>query len=111
MSINRATIYLVLAILGAILPYWIVLPWFVAHGLSQSLFLHDLLINGATRSFTFDAIFAGVSLMIYVVQRSVEGRFKRPWIPILAVLIFGTCCGVPLFFYMLERQTMAQKEL
>src|SRR5207249_2410231 len=56
-------LYLVLALIGLILPYSQFLPWIMDHhGLNISLFVHDMFANQISAFFTIDVIVSAIVL-------------------------------------------------
>jgi len=39
------TIYLALYFVGALLPYWLFIPWVMEHGMNLPLFVRELFVN------------------------------------------------------------------
>jgi uncharacterized protein DUF2834 len=93
-------VYLVLCLLGFLLPYSQLVPWVVmAHGFPLSLFFHDLFANRIGAFFGMDVL---VSAVVLVVFARTEGRrldLRGRWLPVLAVLLVGVSLGLPLFLY------------
>ncbi len=98
---NRKAIYLVLCIVGVVLPYWQFIPWVAANGLHLSLFIHQLFANRVSAFFAMDVLASAVALLIFARAESV--RLGARWITLLAVLTVGVSLGLPLLLYMRER--------
>jgi len=96
-------VYLVLCVLGFLLPYSQFVPWVMEHGLNLSLFFHDLFANRIGAFFGMDVLVSAVVLIIFA--RTEGRRLDLPgrWLPVLAVLLVGVSLGLPLFLYL--RQT------
>lgn len=92
-------LYLVLCLVGLLLPYWQFLPWLFEHGFNPSLFVGELFANRIAAFFGIDVILSAVVLLIFV---SAEGRrlgLRLLWLPIVAAVTVGVCLGLPLFLY------------
>ena len=50
------TLYLILCILGIVLPYWQFLPWGAQNGLHMPLFFHELFANRVSAFFGMDVL-------------------------------------------------------
>ncbi|HXY03442.1 MAG TPA: DUF2834 domain-containing protein [Terriglobales bacterium] len=97
------TIYLILCVLGIVLPYWQFIPWVVANGLDMKLFVQQLFANRIGGFFGMDVIVSAVTLVVFVrSERSRLSALER-WLPIVAVLSVGVSLGLPLFLCMRER--------
>jgi hypothetical protein len=95
-------VYLVLAVIGTVLPYSAFVPFLQEHGLDVRLFLEQLFANRISAFFGWDVIVSSVVLWLFVL---IEGRrlgMKRLWMPIAGSLAVGVSLGLPLFLYMRE---------
>ncbi|MCH9812717.1 MAG: DUF2834 domain-containing protein [Epsilonproteobacteria bacterium] len=95
-------IYLVLAILGFLMPYSLFFPWLLAHGFDFPHFFTLLFANPIGGAFGLDVFVSAVVLIFFI---TVEGKrigMTRRWIPILGTLFVGVSFGLPLFLYMRE---------
>jgi hypothetical protein len=98
------TVYLILCVVGAVLPYWQIGPWLLANGLDLPLFFRQLFENRVGAFFGMDVL---VSAAVLLVFSFVEGRragVRHLWLPAAAVLAVGVSLGLPLFLYMRERR-------
>jgi hypothetical protein len=96
------TVYLVLCLLGALLPYWQFLPWVVAHGLNLPLFVRELFVNRISAFFGMDVLVSAVVLITFMRVESTRIQIHRRWLPVLAVLLVGVSLALPLFLYLRE---------
>ncbi len=95
-------VYLVLCILGFLLPYWQFVPWVAEHGIPLRVFVHDLFANRIGGFFAMDVLVSALVLFVFV---STEGRrleIGSRWLPIVATLFVGVSLGLPLFLYLRE---------
>lgn len=100
---NRKAVYLLLCVLGTVLPYWQFAPWVLEHGLDLSLFFQELFANRIGGFFGMDVIASAVTLVVFVFT---EGRLRKVqmlWLPMVAVVTVGVSLGLPLFLYLRER--------
>jgi hypothetical protein len=98
------TRYLLLCILGLVLPYSQFLPWAARNGLNMPLFLHQLFSNQIGGFFAMDVLVSAIAFLIFV---GVEGsrlgmRGWSRWLPLISVLTVGVSLGLPLFLYLRE---------
>lgn len=101
------TLYLILCIAGAVLPYSLFLPFLVENGLDFRLIVREMFANRISGSFALDV---AVSSLVFWVFVFVEGRRERVanlWAPIAANVVVGLSLGLPLFLYMRERRLEA----
>jgi len=94
------TRYLILCVLGVILPYWYFVPWVAKNGLNLRLFLQQLFANRIGGFFAMDVLISAVALITFVTSESVRVNVRRAWLPIVATLAVGVSLGLPLFLYL-----------
>ena|SRR5271167_3619146 len=98
------SLYLVLCIVGVVLPYWEFIPWVAANGLNMPLFFQQLFSNRISAFFGMDVIVSAVTLLVFARSESSRlGRWGR-LLPLIAVLTVGVSLGLPLLLYMRERK-------
>jgi len=100
---NRKTIYLLLCLLGIVLPYWQFLPWVAANGLNLSLFLQQLFANRIGAFFGMDVLVSAAALLLFIRLEKTRVRIPGRWLPLFAVLTVGVSLALPLFLYLRER--------
>ena len=96
------TIYLVLCFAGALLPYWLFVPWVVEHGMNLQLFVRELFVNRISAFFGMDVLVSAVVLIVFMRVESARLSVQRRWLPVVAVLTVGVSLGLPMFLYMRE---------
>jgi hypothetical protein len=93
-------LYLVLCVLGILLPYSQFIPWFLEHGFDLPLFFRQLFANRIGAFFGMDVIVSSLVLWLFVVSEGRRTGMRRLWLPVLASLAVGVSLGLPLFLYM-----------
>ena len=91
--------YLVLCVLGFLLPYWQLVPWLFEHGLNLSLLIHELFVNRISGFFGLDVIVSAIVLIVFVFAEGRRLDLRHLWLPVLATLVIGVSLGFPLFLY------------
>jgi hypothetical protein len=97
------TVYLVLCVLGAVLPLWQLSPWLAANGLDVPLLFRQLFAGRVGAFFGVDVIVSAVVLTVFVVGEGPRVRLR--WLAVVATLAVGVSLGLPLFLYMRERES------
>jgi len=94
-------VYLLLAMLGAFVPYVHFLPWLREHGLDLPLFFHELHANRVSEFFAADVIVSAVVVLVFlfVERRRLGGLW---WLPVLGLMVFGISVALPLLLYLRE---------
>jgi len=97
------SLYLLLCVLGVLVPYWQFVPWVAQHGLNLPLFVRELFSTRIGAFFGMDVIVSAVALLVFA---RIEGRrlgMRGRWLVLVAVLSVGVSLGLPLFLYLRER--------
>ena len=106
---NIKTIYLILCVLGALLPLSQFAPWVIENGLDVPLFFQELFSTKIGGFFGMDVIVSAVVLFVFIFSEGKRLEMPNLWIPVVATLSVGVSLGLPLFLYMrqskIERKT------
>jgi|SRR5208282_48913 len=105
------TMYLVLCLVGALVPYSQFVPWVFEHGMNLSLFVRELFVNRISVFFGMDVLVSAVVLVVFIRIESTRLSIRRRWVPVLAVLLVGVSLALPLFLYMREARLEQLKPL
>lgn len=98
------TLYLVLAIIGAVIPYVFFIQHFSSDGLSLVGFVRALFANPAASGFTADLLLTSAIFWVFMFQQRSRGKGPGPVIFILLNLLIGLSCAFPAYLYARERQ-------
>ena len=98
------TAYLILCMLGVLLPYWQVAPWLSEHGLDLPLFFRQLFENRVGAFFGMDVFVSAAALLVFAWDEGRRGGVRRFWPVALAVVAVGVSLGLPLLLYLRERR-------
>jgi len=96
-------LYLLAAILGAILPLSQLVPFLTTHGLDLKLFFTFLFSNGVSGFFGMDVIVSSFVLWIFVFSEGRRLGMRRLWVYIVCNLAVGVSLALPLFLLFRER--------
>ena len=96
------TLYLVLCLVGLLLPYSQFVPWVLQHGLNLALFARELFANRISAFFGMDVIVSAVALLAFTRIESGRVGIRRRWLVVVAVLTVGVSLALPLFLYLRE---------
>ncbi len=95
-------LYLVLCVLGAVLPYSQFLPWLAANGIDVPLFFRELFANKVAGAFAVDIILTAAVVCVLILAEGRRLGIPHLWLPIALVFLVGVSCGLPLFLYWRE---------
>jgi hypothetical protein len=99
---SRGSIYLLLAIGGAVLP-WFFFADFFANQASAGAFVGALFANGATGGFTVDLLISSVVFWIFFFPEARRVGVTGSWVFVVVNLLVGLACALPLFLWRRER--------
>jgi hypothetical protein len=94
--------YVSLAVLGAVLPLWQLIPFLREHGLAFGLFFQQLFSTPVGGFFGMDVIVSSVVLWVFLYVEGRRAGVRHLWLPLVANLVVGVSLGLPLFLYMRE---------
>ena len=100
-------LYLVLCVLGTLLPYSQLIPFLRENGLDLRLFFEQLFSTRIGAFFGWDVIVSSVVLWVFVLVDGRRAGVKNLWAPIAANIAVGVSLGLPLFLYMREKRLEA----
>ena len=97
-------LYLICAILGAILPLSQLLPFLAQNGFDIPLLFRQLFANHISAFFGLDVIVSSVVLWLFVFSEGRRRGMKNLWLYILCNLLVGVSLALPLFLFFRERR-------
>lgn len=90
------TVYLLLAIIGAVVPLLFFAQFFAAGGTALG-FVPALLVNGASAGFSADLIISSVVFWCFMATRRPNGPSLWPFV--ILNLCIGLSCALPAYLY------------
>ncbi len=92
-------VYLILCVLGFVIPYSQFVPWLLGHGLNIGLFFRELFANRTSAFFAMDVIVSAIVLICFIQTEGKRLRMRLLWLPIIGTLLVGVSFGFPLFLF------------
>ena len=99
---NRKTIYLGLSILGAVVPYAVLIPWILENGPDVRLLFQEITATRMALYGWLDAVGGGVALIAWIVLEQPHRKVRLAWLPVLLTVAVAVSCGLPLYLYLRE---------
>jgi predicted membrane-bound spermidine synthase len=96
--------YLVLCVVGTVLPYWKLLPWLVDHGLNLPLLCQELFATRIGAFFGLDVVVSAIVLFLFIATEGRRIALPLLWLPAIATLLVGVSLGLPLFLFLRQRK-------
>lgn len=101
---NLKVVFLVLCVLGTLLPLSQFIPWVVENGLDMPLFFQELFSTKIGGFFGMDVIVSAVVLILFIFAEGKRLEMPNLWLPVVATFSVGVSLGLPLFLYMRQNQ-------
>jgi len=102
------TLYLVLAIIGGVLPYAFFIQHFSTEGVGLTEFVAALFANPAAGGFTADLLFTSLVFWIFMFHQRRREKGPRPILFIVLNLLIGLSCAFPAYLYARERKEVTE---
>lgn len=103
-------VYLVFAVLGAIIPFYYFESFLFAEGVNLTEFVRQLFANSPASGFTADLLIASEVFWIWSFREARQRNMKHWWAYVALNLCIGLSCALPLFLYFRERGLEAEGE-
>ena len=103
-GLSVGIVYLVLAVLGAFIPYAAFVPWLFQNGVDVSLFFTEMMANPISIFAWMDVFVAAITLLVFILHDGQKHQVKWRYLAIAGTLSVGVSCGLPLYLYLRERQ-------
>ena len=97
-------LYLIAAILGAVLPLSQFVPFLAANGLDLPLFMRQLFQNHVSAFFAMDVIVSSLALWLFVFSEGRRRGMTKLWLYVVCSLTVGVSMALPLFLFFRERK-------
>ena len=95
-------LYLVLAIVGAIVPYVFFMGFFQSEGMALGTFVEALFVNGAAGGFSADLLFTSFVFWLFMFMQAKSDSGPKPYLFIALNLLIGLSCALPAYLYARE---------
>ncbi|MFK7864518.1 MAG: DUF2834 domain-containing protein [Pseudohongiellaceae bacterium] len=97
---NKSSIYLTLAILGALIPIVFFADFALENGLTLGSFIAALFENGAVGGFTADLLISSVVFWVYMFSKK---QGPKPAVFVLLNCCIGLSCALPAYLWASEK--------
>lgn len=103
-------IYLIIAILGAVLPLSQLLPFLTTFGFDIPLLFRQLFQNHVSAFFGLDVIVSSLALWVFVFSEGTRRGMRNLWVYVLCNLAVGVSLALPLFLFFRQRKLQGAHE-
>ncbi len=96
-------VYLMFAVIGAVLPYCFLIPFLITNGLDLRSFADLLFANAISTFFAVDFFISCAFFAFVIFCESAKLKMQRfAWICLIVLCTIGLSCAFPLFMYFRE---------
>ena len=100
----KKNIFLLLAILGFIAPYYFISRFLFENSFNTALLFQQMFLNTGTIAFAADLLISVLAFWVFVFIESSRLRMQNAWLYLVATLLVGLSFALPLFLYFRERR-------
>lgn len=97
-------VYIILSLVGLVLPWSQLIPFIFQHGLDLSLFWSQLFINQASSASSLDLFVSSVVFWLFLFREGKRLQMKLLWVYVVLNLAVGLSFALPLFLAMRYKQ-------
>ena len=101
---TKKNIFLILAILGFLAPYFFFVQVPPANALDLPALIQPLFANNLMKGVAMDLTVSVIAFWTFVFVEANRLQMKNPWVYLLATLLVGLSFALPLFLYFRERK-------
>ncbi|PGE24016.1 hypothetical protein COM57_27035 [Bacillus pseudomycoides] len=92
-------IYILLSIIGAVVPYSYFIPFLMENGFNLLLFSQELFANRISTFFPADFFISCLVFWVFLYSETKKYQIRYWWICIIATVTVGLSFALPLFLY------------
>lgn len=100
---RKKNIFLILAILGFVAPYYFFLQISPANGFDLPLLIQPMFANNFMKGVGMDLTVSVIVFWVFMFSEANRLQMKNPWVYLLATLLVGLSFALPLFLHFRER--------
>lgn len=99
-------IYILLSIIGTVLPLSQFVPWLSVHGLNIPLLLQQATSSNIAAFAWADVLVSGIVVIVFIVAEGRRLGMRRLWLPLSCIAV-GPSLALPFFLFLRERHLAA----
>lgn len=107
---KKKHVFLLLCVLGTVLPYSQFLLWISDYGLDFFLLFEQIASSRIAAFGWMDVFISAIVLFVFIFTDGVERKVARLWLPVAGTIVVGVSLGLPLFLYLLEDEEEGRTE-
>lgn len=99
--------YLILAVVGFVVPYYFLISFLMSHGLDAKAFWQQLFGTSISTFFAADLLISSVVFLGYLRDEARRHSVPHLWLYLLALMTVGLSFALPLFLFAREARIEA----
>ncbi|WP_448569495.1 DUF2834 domain-containing protein [Thalassotalea ganghwensis] len=104
-------LFLIMAVVGAIIPYVFFFNFIQQHGVDLTLFTSSLFVNGAAGGFSADLLISSFVFWLFMYAERDDEISPSPLWFVLVNLTIGLSCALPAYLYVRESNKVKREGL
>jgi hypothetical protein len=96
--------YLIIAVLGTVVPYLFFLQFLLENGLDLVLFAEQMLGTEIAAFFTWDVVISTLAVLTLIFTEGRRLQMKNLWLYVVFNLLVGVSLALPAFLYARQKQ-------
>ena len=101
-----AKVYLLLTVLGIVIPFGAFVPWLLNNGIDFTALYQAAMVNPISIFAWLDVLVAALVLLTFIIVDGKRNNVRYAWLAVIGTISVGVSCGLPLYLYLKERQRM-----
>ncbi len=97
-------VYLVISILGTIIPFTLFIPWIGANGFNMQLFVSEWFANRISQFFAADFIISWLCFILFMIIDSRKHKVNYWWIALIGNCCIGLSFALPFYLFLREKK-------
>ncbi len=97
-------VYLTLAVIGWVVPYYFLAQFVAAQGFNLSLLVQQLLANSISTFFAVDLLITAIVFWVWSYREARKLGIKRWWLVVAATLTIGPSFALPAFLFVRSKR-------
>jgi hypothetical protein len=99
----KKTIFLILALLGIVLPMSQFVPASIEGEFSLSGMFAEMTATRTITGVTLDFLVVVLTAIVFAARETARLKIRHAWIPLIGTFLIGASFGLPFFLYLRER--------
>lgn len=105
----KKNVYIILCVLGTLIPYAFFVPFLAENGLDLGLFAREMFATQAASFFSADVLVSSLALWVFIFFELRKRPIQNWWLAIIGNVVVGVSLALPLFLLLRELSKEPEK--